>query len=67
MHTITEPSTQLACSELLREGSIYNITYFFPSLAKEGTNLSHVFEDMAHPFLHLSINLERQSALIEPR
>ena len=52
--TITETSTQLACSGLLREGSIQNITYFFPSLAREGTNLSYIFEGMAHVFLHMS-------------
>jgi len=65
--TITETSTQLACSGLLREGSIQNITYFFPSLAREGTNLSYISEGMAHPFLHLSINLQRQGVPTKPR
>ena len=42
--------------------------FFDPyTLAREGTNLSYIFEGMAHPSLHLSINLERQNALTEPR
>ena len=44
-----------------------HITYFFPSLARDGTNLSYIFEGMAYPFLHLHVNSERQNALTEPR
>ena len=34
---------------------------------REGTNLSYIFEGVADPFLHLSVNLETQDVLTEPR
>ena len=67
MHAITEPPDPGGMPELLRLGSIRNVTYFVPSMARERTNLSYIFEGMAHSFLHLGSYLETQGAPAEPR
>ena len=64
-HMLTNSSGSFFLSTVFHQPRCFFTSW--TSYYREGTNLNYIFEGMAHPFLHLSINLERQNALTEPR